>query len=72
MDKSENLGEIEAFSKHIVAVFFSHDSKYATTNILVREYASCLVKRASLESQINISESEVKAATEPFEQMPRS
>ncbi|MCV5871057.1 hypothetical protein OFN61_37995, partial [Escherichia coli] len=27
---------------------------------------------ASLESQINISESEVKAATEPFEQMPRS
>ncbi|NOI97837.1 hypothetical protein [Vibrio sp. T3Y01] len=72
LDKSENLDEIEAFGKHIVAVFFSHDSKHATTNTLVREYASCLVKRASLESQINIGESEVKAATEPFEQMPRS
>lgn len=72
LNKSENLSEIEAFSKHIVANFFSHDSKYATTNILVREYASCLVKRAKLESQINISDSEVKAASEPFEQMPRS
>lgn len=72
LDKSENLSEIEAFSKYIVAKFFSHDSKYATTNMLVREYASCLVRRARLESQINISESEVKAASKPFEQMPRS
>ncbi|MCG9561124.1 hypothetical protein L1D28_05635 [Vibrio chagasii] len=72
LDKSENLVEIEAFSKHIVDVFFSHDSKYATTNILVREYASCLVKRASLESKINIDKCELEAASHPFKQMPRN
>ncbi|HBC3529443.1 TPA: ATP-binding protein [Vibrio parahaemolyticus] len=71
LDNSRGYEKIEEFTKRLINEFFAKNATCATTHIVLRGYASCLVARVALEPNMQISESQLQSATVPFVSMPR-